>query len=71
MQENRITLNNTTYVSVSSNKNGGYGSIKIADGEVHIHTSHYYIAFSVADWKRLSKEAEKLIKTNEKENYNG
>ena len=71
MQENRITLNNATYVSVSSNENGGYGRIKIADGEVHIHTSHYYLAFSVADWKRLSKEAKKLIKTHEKENCNG
>lgn len=71
MQQTKIPIQDTTYVSINSLADGGYGRIRIADGEVHIHTSHYYIAFSVADWKRLSKEAEKLIKTHEKENYNG
>lgn len=71
MQQAEIPIQDTTYVSINSLADGGYGRIKIANGEVHIHTSHYYLAFSVADWKRLSKAAKKLIKTHEKENCNG
>lgn len=71
MHETETPLDNPTYMSTNSLENGGYAKLKIMGGEIHIHTSHFYVAFSTADWKRLAKAAKQLIKTHEKDNHNG
>lgn len=71
MHETKTTLDDRTYINASHFGDGGYANIKIMGGEVNIHTSHFYVCFSIADWKRLAKEVKQLIKTHEKENDNG